>query len=234
MQPDGGLPRAGSALNGEELAQGGPDDLVLFGLNGGDDVEHLAGASPLELGQQGVAAAQPGGGGLVTDAAEEVVGHRQDGAAIDHDLAASGQPQGVLGAGSIEGDRHRGPPVDHHRDPNACPPRGGGRCASSGPPLRRCARRAGVVGCPPGARPSARVRPRSPGPGSLLRSGPAAASRRAAAWSPTKRARGRGRPARRPLRDRTGEWPRSSQPNLRQNTRKSARAKVPGHSGDST
>ena len=114
MQPDGGLPGPGPALHGEELVQGGPDDLVLFGLNGGDDVEHLARASPLELGQQGVAAAQPGGGGLVTDTAEEVVGHRQDGAAIDHDLAASGKPQGVLGAGSIEGDSHRGSPVDHH------------------------------------------------------------------------------------------------------------------------
>ena len=65
MQSDGGLARAGSSLDGQELAEGRPDDLVLLGLNGGDDVEHLARTSSLELGQQGVAAAQPGGAGLV-------------------------------------------------------------------------------------------------------------------------------------------------------------------------
>ena len=236
MQPDGGLARAGSALHGEELVQGGPDDLVLLGLNGGDDVEHLARASPLELGQQRVAAAQPGGRGLVTDAAEEVVGHSDDGAAVDHDLATPGQPQGILGAGPVEGDGHRGPPVDHH----------GIRTRSSSTWRRpMCQRRALLlVDAPEEQRsravrqerdPAARVRRRSRGPGSRRRSGPAAGrSARCRMVRQRMRAHGRGRPARRPPRDRTGEWPRSSPPNLRQNTRKSARAKVPGHSGDST
>ena len=75
MEPDGGLAGAGPALHRQELVEGGADDLVLLRLDGGDDVEHLAGAGPLELGQQRVAAAQAGGPGLVLTAAEEVVGH---------------------------------------------------------------------------------------------------------------------------------------------------------------
>ena len=72
----------GPALDGEQLVERGTDDLVLLGLDGGDDVEHLAGAGPLELGQQRVAAAQPGGRGVVVArSAEEVVGHGDDRAA---------------------------------------------------------------------------------------------------------------------------------------------------------
>ena len=115
MQPHCGLAGAGSSLDGRELTQGRADDLVLLGLNGGGDVEHLAGASPLELGQEGITAPQPGGGGIVPDVAEEVVGHSHDSSAIDHDLAPTGQPQGVLGAGSIEGHGDGGPPVDDDR-----------------------------------------------------------------------------------------------------------------------
>ena len=112
VQPDRGLPGTGSSLHRQQLPQGRPDDLVLLGLNGGDDVEHLAGASPLELGQQGVAATQPGGAGHVAGVAEEVVGHGHDRATIDHDLATAGQSQSVFGAGSVEGNGYRGPPVD--------------------------------------------------------------------------------------------------------------------------
>jgi hypothetical protein len=115
VQSDRGLSRAGSSLHRQQLVEGRPDDLVLLGLNGGDDVEHLSRTGPLELGQQGVAAPQPGGAGLVAGVAEEVVGHGQDRAPIDHDLATSAQPQGLFGAGSVEGDGHRGPPVDDDR-----------------------------------------------------------------------------------------------------------------------
>ena len=115
MEPHGGLAGAGSPLDGQELLQGRPDDLVLLGLNGGDDVEHLAGPRPLELRQEGVTTPQSGGRSIVPEVAEEVVGHRNHGSTINHDLAPTGQPQGVLGAGSVEGHSHRGPPVDDDR-----------------------------------------------------------------------------------------------------------------------
>ena len=57
MQPHGRLAGSGTTLDGEEPIQWGPDDFVLFGLDGGDDVQHLARARPLELGQQGIAPA---------------------------------------------------------------------------------------------------------------------------------------------------------------------------------
>ena len=78
VQPDRGLAGAWSTLDRQELVEGGTDDLVLLGLNGGDDVEHLARTRPLELGQQRVAAAQSGGAGLAAGLAEEVVGDGHD------------------------------------------------------------------------------------------------------------------------------------------------------------
>ena len=99
-------------MHGQQLAQRGADDLVLLGLDRGDDVEHLAGAGTLELGQERVTAAEPGRAGTVVPGAEEVVGHGDDGAAVHHDLAASGQTQGVLRTGPVEGHRDGGPPVD--------------------------------------------------------------------------------------------------------------------------
>ena len=42
VQSDGGLAGPRTALDGQELVERGPDDLVLLGLNGCDDVEHLA------------------------------------------------------------------------------------------------------------------------------------------------------------------------------------------------
>ena len=111
VEADGRLARARAPLDGEQLVQRGTDDLVLLGLDGGDDVEHLAGAGPFELGQERVAAAQPSGAGVVVPAAEEVVGHGDDRAAVHHDLAAPGETQGVLRAGPVEGHRDGGPPV---------------------------------------------------------------------------------------------------------------------------
>ena len=102
-------------LDGQQLFERGPDDLVLLGLDGGDNVEHLAGTGPLELGQEGIASAEPGGRAVVTGSAEEIVGHGHHGVAIDHDLTPAGQAEGVGGAGPVEGHGHRSPPVDHDR-----------------------------------------------------------------------------------------------------------------------
>ena len=56
MEPDRGLAGARAPLDGEQLVERGTDDLVLLGLDGGDDVEHLARAGPLQLGEESVAA----------------------------------------------------------------------------------------------------------------------------------------------------------------------------------
>ena len=234
VQADGRLAGTGPALHREELVERRPDDLVLLGLNGGDDVEHLAGTGPLELRQQGVTATEPGARVLVAGNAEEVVGDGNDRPPVDHDLASPGQAEGVLGAGPIEGHGHRGTPVDDHGVRS-----GVLHVATADVPGRAvlfvdAPEEAGAAGSPPGATPGARVRRRNRDRGSQRRSDPATALRRAAAWPPARRGRGRAPPARPRSRDRTGEWPRSSRAALRQNTRKSARAKVPGHSGDTT
>ncbi len=114
VQPDGGLAGTRPTLHGEELVEGGADDLVLFSLDGGDDVEHLAGACPFQLGQESITATQPGSASGVL-AAEEVVGHGHHRAAINHDLATTGEPERVLGAGPVEGHGHGGPPVHDDR-----------------------------------------------------------------------------------------------------------------------
>ena len=115
MQPDGGLARPRTSLHGQQFAERGPDDLVLFGLDGGDDVEHLARAGSLELGEQGVPTTQPSRRRLVPGAAEEIVGDGDHRPAVDHDLTPPDETQGVLGTRPIEGDGYRGPPVDHDR-----------------------------------------------------------------------------------------------------------------------
>ena len=112
MQPHGRLAGSGPTLHGEQPVERGADDLVLFGLDGGNDVEHLAGTRPFELGQQRVAAAQSGSREVRVDAGEEVVRHRDDPPTVDHYLAAAFQPEGVVGPGPVEGHGDRCTPVD--------------------------------------------------------------------------------------------------------------------------
>ena len=115
MEPHRRLPSARSALHGEKLVQWRADDLVLLGLDRGDDVEHLAGTRPFELGQQGIAAPESGGTGHLFAAVEDVVGDGSDRVAVHHDLAPPHETQRLAWTGSIEGHRHRRPPVDDHR-----------------------------------------------------------------------------------------------------------------------
>ena len=53
VQRDGGLAGAGPALDHEGPGDGGPDDPVLLGLDGADDVGHAAGALGVQGSQQG-------------------------------------------------------------------------------------------------------------------------------------------------------------------------------------
>ena len=49
VQADGGLAGAGRALHADRLGQRRPHDVVLVGLDGGDDVAHRAAARSLDL-----------------------------------------------------------------------------------------------------------------------------------------------------------------------------------------
>ena len=77
MQADRGLPGARAALHDEARVEGRTDDDVLLAGDGGDDVAHLAGALPLQLGQQRVGDAAVVGRvdavGVVEHLVEEVV-----------------------------------------------------------------------------------------------------------------------------------------------------------------
>ena len=112
VQPHGCLPGSGTTLDGQELFEGGTDDLILLGLDRRDDVEHFTGARPFELGQQCVAASQPSRAGLVVSPVEEVVGNGDHRPSIDHDLAPAHKPEWLSGTGSVERHRNRSSPID--------------------------------------------------------------------------------------------------------------------------
>jgi hypothetical protein len=97
-------------------SRGGPDDLVLLGLDGGHDVQHLAGPGPLELGQQGISSPQPVAGRFVAGPPEAIVGDGDHLPPVDHHLAAR-SGRGVVGPRSVEGHGNGSPPIDHDRIP---------------------------------------------------------------------------------------------------------------------
>src|ERR1039457_30561 len=115
MRPDRCLAGAGTTLDGEDNLERGPDDLVLLGLDGGHDVEHLARPGPLELGQQGVAATETGARGIAVVSTEQVVGDGNHLGPVHHHLTSTGETERVLGAGLVEGRRNGGAPVAHDR-----------------------------------------------------------------------------------------------------------------------
>ena len=78
VEADCGLAGSRTSLDGQELLEGRTDDLVLFRLNGGDDVEHFSRPSSLQLGEERVAPAQPRRLPVVARPTEEVVRHRDD------------------------------------------------------------------------------------------------------------------------------------------------------------
>ena len=144
VQGDDGLAGAGPALDDEHAGLRAADDLVLLGLDRGDDVAELAGAAALERGEQGGVAAQlqrarwrrsPAVGRLVADAevalAEQLVLDAEQLAALDGEVPAAGQAHRVAAGGAVERLGDRRPPVDDHRARCARRPRRGGRCGSS-------------------------------------------------------------------------------------------------------
>ena len=173
------------------------------------------------------------GAGVVLAAGEHVVGHGDDGAAVHHDLAPTGQAEGVLGAGPVEGDGDGRPPVDDDRvGPvvlHVAPADVPGRAR----PPRRCGRRAVGVGCRPGATPAARGRRRSRDPGSRRRSGPEETLRPLPHGGERLQGEVQVSLFRRELG--VGRGRRSAhRAALHANPAKAGRAKVPGHAGDTT
>ena len=135
VERDRGLARARAALHDEHAGQRRPDDLVLLGLDGGDDVAHEARARPLERGQQrrrtrqatvarrallvafgaGRALLVAFGAGRARGGAEQLVLQVDDPAPVGDEVAAAPQAHGMAAGGPVEGLRRRHPPVDDQR-----------------------------------------------------------------------------------------------------------------------
>ncbi|GAA3296036.1 hypothetical protein GCM10020295_24710 [Streptomyces cinereospinus] len=116
MQGDRRLAGAGSALDDQDAAVRGADDLVLLGLDGPHDVGHPAGAGGVQRGEQhgvpvGVLVAGPGG---VADV-EELVVQGGDPAAVGGDVPAAAEAHRGVPGGQVEGAGDLGPPVDQDR-----------------------------------------------------------------------------------------------------------------------
>jgi hypothetical protein len=115
VQAHCGLAGPRAALHHQAGVERRPDDLVLLGGDGGDDVAHLARPAPLQLGQQRVGNAAVVGRVDAVGVVEHLVEQVVEPAAGHHEAAAAGQAEGVDRGGPVEGDGHVGPPVDHHR-----------------------------------------------------------------------------------------------------------------------
>lgn len=141
MQPDRGLAAAGRALHADRLAQLAPHQHVLFGLDGGDDVPHRAGAGPLDLGGQNAAGTALAALATVRRTVARRVARRRvavrravpavraEGFVLQPgqllrcaqaprrpaEPAAPREPERSVGARLVERPGDRGPPVDHQR-----------------------------------------------------------------------------------------------------------------------
>ncbi len=113
-----GLAGAGAALDDEGAVQAGADHPVLFGLDGGHDVAHAAGALAAEGGQQrGLAdetAVDPAVDAVAVEV-EHLVVDADDRTALGPQVAAADQRAGVGRGGGVEGPGGGGPPVDQDR-----------------------------------------------------------------------------------------------------------------------
>ncbi len=106
VQADGGLAGAGRALDADRGVQLGAYEIVLLGLDRGDDVAHRADAGPLDLGGEQRAPA-------LLAAREPFVLEARQRAVRPAETPAYGDTEGVAGAGPVERPRDRRAPVDH-------------------------------------------------------------------------------------------------------------------------
>jgi len=130
VQRDDGFARAGPALDDEHTVLRRPDDLVLFALNGCNDVAERAGAATLDRGEQRRVAAQPRVVGhddarisieplVVSEpevpVTEQFVFDPEEIAALDDEMAPPRKTHRLAPGRSVERLRDRSTPVDHHR-----------------------------------------------------------------------------------------------------------------------
>ncbi len=111
VQPDGGLPGTRRALHADRLVEWGPHDVVLVGLDGGDDVAHRAAAGALDLLPQELPRLVRGPRGIPGQGLVLVPGQL---AAGEAESTPTEQPLRSGGAGLVERPAHGGPPVDDH------------------------------------------------------------------------------------------------------------------------
>ncbi len=131
VERDRGLAGARAALDDEQAGERRTDDLVLFALDGGDDVGHLAGAGPVEGGQQRGRAADrqladqelapgpvPGvalGALLDPTRAEALVLDSDHLAPVEGEVPPEDQALGIPSGRPVERLGDRGAPVDDQR-----------------------------------------------------------------------------------------------------------------------
>ena len=113
VEPDGRLAGARTALHDQARLEGRADDRVLFGLDRRDDVAHLAGPGPAELGEQRVGHAARTGErvGIV----EVLLEHVRELARREHEPAAPREAERVGEGRPVERCRNPRPPVDDDR-----------------------------------------------------------------------------------------------------------------------
>ena len=123
MQGDDGLAGARSTLDDQHAGLGRADDLVLLGLDRGDDVAERPGATAFQGGEQRRVAAERrlivGEALVVADAevtaAEQLVLDPEHDATLDREVTPAEEAHRLPPGGPVEGLGDRCPPVDDHR-----------------------------------------------------------------------------------------------------------------------
>ena len=115
VQRDRGLAGARPALHDERAAELGPDDRILLGLDGGDDVGHAPGPLGGECRHQRGLALQLQPVGVEELGVEHLVVDPDDLAALAGQVAARERTERCRRGGLVERSRLRHPPVEQQR-----------------------------------------------------------------------------------------------------------------------
>src|SRR4051794_7356618 len=111
VQADGCLARAGCALDADAVRQVGAHQLVLFGLDGRDDVAHRSDAGPLDLGGENGARCRV----LLLATVEVLLLIAGEHSVREAEPSPERDTHGHGRARSVERTRDARPPVDDHR-----------------------------------------------------------------------------------------------------------------------
>ena len=115
MKRYGGLPGAGAPLHDEDPRKLGPDNLILFRLDRGDDVTHKTGARPAECGEQCTRANQARLGRGEAINVEHFVVDADETVLFCREVPATLEPQGIAAGCPVERLGNRCPPVEDDR-----------------------------------------------------------------------------------------------------------------------